>query len=108
MSPFSPGAVPGQSGISSGAATQRNGAKISRQKSLMAVGKQIRETKPEQSKVSLTCTCAADTFLRSNESFAMLDVIEKLLILQDRDRKISKLKEELMHIPVERQQHESR
>jgi len=38
----------------------------------------------------------------------MLDVIEKLLILQDRDRKISKLKEELMHIPVERQQHESR
>ena len=38
----------------------------------------------------------------------MLDVIEKLLVLQDRDRKISKLKEELMHIPVERQQHESR
>ena len=38
----------------------------------------------------------------------MLDVIEKLLILQDRDRKISKLKEELMHIPAERQQHESR
>jgi predicted nucleic acid-binding Zn-ribbon protein len=38
----------------------------------------------------------------------MLDVIEKLLILQDRDRKISKLKEELMHIPVERQQHESK
>src|SRR5947208_360012 len=38
----------------------------------------------------------------------MLDVIEKLLVLQDRDRKISKLKEELTHIPVERQQHESR
>lgn len=38
----------------------------------------------------------------------MLDVIEKLLILQDRDRKISKLKEELAHIPAERQQHESR
>jgi uncharacterized protein len=38
----------------------------------------------------------------------MLDVIEKLLILQDRDRKISKLKEELMHIPAERQQHESK
>ena len=38
----------------------------------------------------------------------MLDVIEKLLILQDRDRKISKLKEELLHIPAERQQHESR
>jgi predicted nucleic acid-binding Zn-ribbon protein len=34
----------------------------------------------------------------------MLDVIEKLLILQDRDRKISKLKEELAHIPVERSQ----
>jgi uncharacterized protein len=38
----------------------------------------------------------------------MLDVIEKLLILQDRDRKISKLKEELTHIPAERQQHDSR
>lgn len=38
----------------------------------------------------------------------MLDVIEKLLILQDRDRRISKLKEELAHIPAERQQHESR
>ena len=38
----------------------------------------------------------------------MLEVIEKLLILQDRDRKISRLKEELMHIPAERQQHESK
>jgi predicted nucleic acid-binding Zn-ribbon protein len=38
----------------------------------------------------------------------MLDVIEKLLVLQDRDRKISKLKEELLHIPAERQQHESK
>src|SRR5688500_6851107 len=38
----------------------------------------------------------------------MLDVIEKLLVLQDRDRKISKLKEELLHIPAERHQHESR
>ena len=38
----------------------------------------------------------------------MLEVIEKLLILQDRDRRISKLKEELMHIPAERQQHESK
>lgn len=38
----------------------------------------------------------------------MLDVIEKLLVLQDRDRKISKLKEELLHIPAERYQHESR
>jgi len=34
----------------------------------------------------------------------MLDVIEKLLVLQDRDRKISKLKEELAHIPAERSQ----
>lgn len=34
----------------------------------------------------------------------MLDVIEKLLVLQDRDRKISKLKDELAHIPVERSQ----
>jgi hypothetical protein len=34
----------------------------------------------------------------------MLDVIQKLLVLQDRDRKILKLKEELTHIPAERQE----
>jgi predicted nucleic acid-binding Zn-ribbon protein len=34
----------------------------------------------------------------------MLDTIEKLLVLQDRDRKLSTLTEELTHIPVERQQ----
>jgi predicted nucleic acid-binding Zn-ribbon protein len=32
----------------------------------------------------------------------MLDVIEKLLVLQDRDRKITRIREELAHIPVER------
>lgn len=34
----------------------------------------------------------------------MLDAIEKLLILQDRDRKLLTLTEELTHIPIERQQ----
>jgi len=34
----------------------------------------------------------------------MLETIEKLLILQDRDRKLLMLREELAHIPVERQQ----
>ena len=34
----------------------------------------------------------------------MLEAIEKLLILQDRDRKLQTLTEELAHIPVERQQ----
>src|SRR5262245_55205463 len=34
----------------------------------------------------------------------MLETIEKLLILQDRDRKLQMLTEELAHIPVERQQ----
>jgi len=34
----------------------------------------------------------------------MLEAIEKLLILQDRDRKLSTLSEELAHIPTERQQ----
>ena len=34
----------------------------------------------------------------------MLESIEKLLILQDRDRKLSTLREELEHIPIERQQ----
>jgi len=33
----------------------------------------------------------------------MLDMIEKLLILQDRDRKIRQLKSELAHIDPERQ-----
>ena len=33
----------------------------------------------------------------------MLDAIEKLLILQDRDRKLIRLREEVAHIPVERQ-----
>src|SRR4051794_17838495 len=32
----------------------------------------------------------------------MLDVLEKLLILQDRDRKLIQVKEELAHIPYER------
>jgi hypothetical protein len=34
----------------------------------------------------------------------MLDSIEKLLVLQDRDRKLMRLAEELAHIPLERQQ----
>ncbi len=37
-------------------------------------------------------------------SAPMLDAIEKLLILQDRDRKLRILTEELTHIPVEREQ----
>jgi uncharacterized protein len=34
----------------------------------------------------------------------MLEAIEKLIILQDRDRKLIRLREELAHIPAERQQ----
>ena len=34
----------------------------------------------------------------------MLDSIEKLLKLQDRDRKIIKVREQLAHIPAERSQ----
>jgi uncharacterized protein len=34
----------------------------------------------------------------------MLDVIEKLLVLQDRDRKILRVRDELVHIPHERQE----
>jgi len=34
----------------------------------------------------------------------MLDSIEKLLVLQDRDRKIIKIREQLAHIPAERSQ----
>jgi predicted nucleic acid-binding Zn-ribbon protein len=33
----------------------------------------------------------------------MLDVIEKLLVLQDRDRKILRVKDELAHVPPQRQ-----
>lgn len=38
----------------------------------------------------------------------MLDVIEKLLVLQDRDRKILQAKEELAHVAPERQELQSR
>ena len=38
----------------------------------------------------------------------MLPVVEKLMILQDRDRKITRLREELAHIPVERNQLQSK
>jgi uncharacterized protein len=38
----------------------------------------------------------------------MLEVIEKLLILQERDRKILKVKDELVHIPYEQQDIESK
>lgn len=38
----------------------------------------------------------------------MLETIEKLLILQDRDRKLLRVREELAHIPSERQQLQSR
>jgi predicted nucleic acid-binding Zn-ribbon protein len=38
----------------------------------------------------------------------MLEAIEKLLVLQDRDGKLSKLNEELAHIPLERQQLQSK
>lgn len=38
----------------------------------------------------------------------MLEVIEKLIILQDRDRKLRRVKDELTHIPLERQGLEAR
>ncbi len=38
----------------------------------------------------------------------MLDAIEKLLILQDRDHHMLKVEEELAHIPIERQQLQAR
>src|SRR5258705_5811801 len=41
--------------------------------------------------------------LRYSVQLEMLDVIEKLLILQDRDRKIRRLRGELTHIEPERQ-----
>jgi predicted nucleic acid-binding Zn-ribbon protein len=38
----------------------------------------------------------------------MLEPIEKLLILQERDRKMSQVEEELSHVPVERQQFQAK
>jgi predicted nucleic acid-binding Zn-ribbon protein len=38
----------------------------------------------------------------------MLDVIEKLLVLQDRDRKILRIKDELAHVDPERREFQSR
>jgi predicted nucleic acid-binding Zn-ribbon protein len=38
----------------------------------------------------------------------MLEVIEKLLILQERDRNVSRVKDELARIPAERQEHQTK
>lgn len=38
----------------------------------------------------------------------MLEAIEKLLVLQDRDRKLLQIREELSHVPVERQRLEAK
>ena len=53
----------------------------------------------------LTWLALADNFQFDNKiSEHMYEVIEKLIILQDRDRKISKIQDELARIPTEREQ----
>jgi len=52
--------------------------------------------------------CASRYSLRPVNSFVMLEAIEKLLILQDRDRKISRVQGELAHIPPQRQTFQAR
>src|SRR5437867_9284740 len=53
---------------------------------------------------TLTSTQTTDNIFCAKDSTSMLEVIEKLLILQDRDRKILKIKDHLAHIPHERQE----
>jgi hypothetical protein len=52
----------------------------------------------------LTSSKAVDIFAEFLDNEPMLEVIEKILILQDRDRKILTVNDELAHIPAERQQ----
>jgi predicted nucleic acid-binding Zn-ribbon protein len=50
----------------------------------------------------LTSGGAIDILKHAGFQHTMLDVIEKLLVLQDRDRKILHVRDELIHIPHER------
>ncbi len=50
----------------------------------------------------LTLPKRVDTFARLKPDSNMLDVIEKILVLQDRDRKIIHAREELAHVAPER------
>jgi predicted nucleic acid-binding Zn-ribbon protein len=55
--------------------------------------------------LALTCRHGIDSFeIKKNNRRTMLPAIEKLLILQDRDRNITRLQEELAHIDPERQE----
>jgi len=51
---------------------------------------------------ALTSLPTTDNLFGVKTGTSMLEVIEKLLILQDRDRKILRTKDQLAHIPHER------
>jgi predicted nucleic acid-binding Zn-ribbon protein len=59
---------------------------------------------PKQTAQRIDLHPAGRYFGTSCRDTGMLDSIEKLLILQDRDRKIIKVREQLVHIPMERSQ----
>ena len=50
--------------------------------------------------------CSLDYFKRAGHHSAMLDVIEKLLTLQDRDQRLRSFQSELAHLPEERKTRE--
>ena len=50
--------------------------------------------------------CSLDYFKRAGHHWAMLDVIEKLLTLQDRDQRLRSFQSELTHLPEERKTRE--
>ena len=50
--------------------------------------------------------CSLDYFRRPRHHRAMLDVIEKLLTLQDRDQRLRSFQTELAHLPEERKTRE--
>ena len=56
----------------------------------------------------LTSLPTTDNLFGVKTGTSMLEVIEKLLILQDRDRKILRIKDQLAHIPHERQELQSK
>src|SRR6267378_380736 len=53
---------------------------------------------------ALTSARATDTVSELKIDTSMLEAIEKLLVLQDRDRKITNVRDELARIPTERQE----
>jgi uncharacterized protein len=63
-------------------------------------------TPPRQHQLTLVSNCSLDYFGRADHHSPMLDVIEKLLTLQDRDQRLRSFQTEIAHLPEERKTRE--